>query len=94
VNAEGEQLYLVADGSVRNVAVSSGHFADSFYGTGNLWYCSSLDSSALQLVASIPEGLPDLQVSYYDAEGQHLLYLTHSGEDGSVILSDSVEAVG
>jgi hypothetical protein len=76
------------------VEVCYGQFADSFYSTENLWYCSSLDSSALQLVASIPEGLPDLQISYYDAEGQHQLYLTHSGEDGSVILSDSVEAVG
>jgi predicted small lipoprotein YifL len=94
VDAEGEQLYLVANGSVRDVEVCYGQFADSFYSTENLWYCSSLDSSALQLVASIPEGLPDLQISYYDAEGQHQLYLTHSGEDGSVILSDSVEAVG
>lgn len=91
---DGEQIYLVAEGTVRNVEISFGQFADSFYTIENYWYCGNMDNSALQLVATIPEGLPDLRVSYDDADGHHELYLTHSGDNGSVILSDSIEAVG
>lgn len=90
----GQQLYLIADGSVYNVRISKGDYSQSFYETAQLWACSSMENCAIQLVAVIPDGLPDLEISYDDAGGKHILYLTHSGEDGSVILTETVEAVG
>lgn len=91
---DGQQLYLIADGSVYNVRISKGDYSQSFYETAQLWACSSMENCAIQLVAVIPDGLPDLEISYDDAGGKHILYLTHSGEDGSVILTETVEAVG
>lgn len=91
---DGQQLYLIADGSVYNVRISKGDYSQSFYETAQLWACSSMENCAIQLVAVIPDGLPELEISYDGAGGKHILYLTHSGEDGSVILTETVEAVG
>ena len=37
--------------------------------------------------------MPQIQISYLDAGGEHQLYLS-IGEDGGPILTDTVEAVG
>ena len=94
VDAEGESLYLIVRGSVKNLRIAKGEYVDSFYVTENLWNCGSMDNCALQLQCLIPEGMPNLRVSFDDAEGSHSYYLSHSGVDGSVILTDAVEAVG
>lgn len=91
---DGQQFYLIADGSVYNVRISKGDYSQSFYETAQLWACNSMENCAIQLGAVIPDGLPDLEIRYDDAGGEHVLYLTHSGEDGSVILTETVEAVG
>lgn len=94
VDAEGESLYLIVRGSVKNLRIDRGEYVSSFYVTENLWNCGSMDNCALQLQCLIPEGMPNLRVSYDDAGGSHSYYLSHSGLDGSVILTDTVEAVG
>lgn len=94
VDAGGESLYLVVRGSVENLRIDKGEYVNSFYVTENLWNCGSMDNCALQLQCLIPEGMPNLRVSYDDAEGSHSYYLSHSGQDGSIILTDTVEAVG
>ena len=55
-----------------------------------------MEDSALQLVTVIPDGMPNLKISWRDAEGEKACYLTQSGEDGSLILMpvEDVEAVG
>ncbi len=94
VDNEGESLYLIVRGSVKNLRIVRGEYVDSFYVTQELWNCGSMDNCALQLRCLIPEGMPNLRISYDDAEGSHSYYLSHSGLDGSVILTDTVEAVG
>ena len=94
VGAEGESLYLIARGSVKNLRIAKGEYVNSFYATEDLWNCASMENCALQLQCLIPEGMPNLRVSFDDAQGSHSYYLSHSGLDGSVILTDTVEAVG
>lgn len=94
VDNEGESLYLIVRGSVKNLRIVRGEYVNSFYVTQELWNCGSMDNCALQLRCLIPEGMPNLRISYDDAEGSHSYYLSHSGLDGSVILTDTVEAVG
>lgn len=96
VDAEGEQLCLVAEGIVYDVKLSSVSYMDRFYENAQLWACSYMDDCLLQLDVTIPEGMPDLMVRYTDGAGEtHSLLLTQSGEDGSLILADDdIEAVG
>lgn len=92
---DGQALYLVVDGQASNVSISRVDYTDHFYVTERLWFCSVMEDCALQLLTNIPEGMPELKLSYTDAEGEHELYLSQSGEDGSFILVDgSIEAVG
>jgi len=95
IHEQGEGLYLVADGTAKDVRLTSVDYIDAFYETAQLWYCSSMENCAVQLVTLIPEGMPELKLSYRDSAGEHSLYLSQSGEDGSIILvDDSIEAVG
>ena len=49
----------------------------------------------MQLSTLIPEGMPDLKISWRGADGEQVRYLTVSGQDGRPILADdSIEAVG
>ena len=49
VNKDGEELYLVSNGLVRNVSICSVDYSDTFCETGELWYCSVMNGSAVQL---------------------------------------------
>ena len=93
---EGETYYLVSDGKAENVQITGVEYAYSyFYETGLHWACSSVDNAAVQLVTLLPEGMPNLRLSYSDAEGAHVFYLSESGENGApVLVDDSIEAVG
>ncbi len=96
VDENGTELCIEAEGTVYDVRLSKVDYTDRFYETALLWSCSYMNDCVLQLSAAIPEGMPNLMVSYRDADGtQHKLLLTQSGEDGSYILSDeNIEAVG
>ena len=92
---DGQALYMVADGAAHNVRISRVDYTDGFFETERLWHCSVMEDCVLQLVTSVPEGMPELKLGYTDADGEHELYLSQSGEDGSFILVDgSIEAVG
>lgn len=97
VDAEGEALCLEAEGTVYDVRLASVDYSDRFYETAQLWACSYMSDCVLQLDTMIPDGMPDLMVSFRDASGaQTRLLLTQSGENGAYILmNDSdIEAVG
>ena len=54
-----------------------------------------MTNCAVQISTVIPEGMPNLRISYRAEDGLRYLYLTESGEDGSLILADdSIQAVG
>ena len=92
---DGQALYLVAEGTAKNVRLAKVDYADRFYETETLWHCSNMTNCVLQLVTNVPEGMPELKISYCDAAGEHVYYLSQSGIDGSFILvGDNIEAVG
>lgn len=93
VSQEGAEFYLVAQGSVSSLTVTEGDYADKFYPSSTLWSCSALEDGALQMVCPLPEGMPEIQISYRNDQGQQQFYLTVDGE-GSPTLTDTVEAVG
>lgn len=92
---DGLTFYLIADGKASDVRISHVDYAEGFFETERLWYCSAMENCGLQLVTGVPEGMPELKLSYRDANGEHVFYLSQSGVDGSYILvDDSIEAVG
>lgn len=95
----GEELCLVASGLVRNVRISKVGYTDytgKFYETAQLWNCSDMKDCAVQIQTDIPDGMPNLLISYLTADGQKISrLLSQSGEDGSLILvEDNIAAVG
>lgn len=96
ISEDGQQLCLIAEGEVYDVRICSVYYVDKFYEDAQLWCASSLKDCALQLQAVVPEGLPDLLITYYTADGErHGKLLSQSGADGSFLLvDDNIEAVG
>lgn len=96
INQDGQDLCIVFDGRVYDVAVSSVYYAGQFIDDVQFWYASSLCDCALQLKVVVPEGLPNLRISYTTADGiRHGKLLSQSGADGSFMLvDDDIQAVG
>ena len=98
--SEGLELCLKAVGTVYDVSISSVEYADyshKFFETASHWACSYMSDCAIQLVTLIPEGMPNLMISYTTADGvHHHSLISQSGVDGSISLTDaeSVEAIG
>ena len=90
----GEELCLVVEGTVYDVRLSRVYYSDQFYDRTQLWYCSEMQDSAVQLVTKIPEGIPDVMLSYTDAEGKsyHKL-ITQDKSDGSFELVNRKEVI-
>ena len=99
IDPEGEDICLLVDGTVYDVSVISVRYVNDdvgFYETAQHWSCSYVNNAGIQLAAHLPEGMPDLMIRYTSADGERYdLYVTQSGEDGSLLLTDdSIEAVG
>lgn len=97
VSDEGQELCLVSLGNVYDVKLSQVEYMDRFYETAQLWHCSYMNDCALQLKTLIPEGIPNLMLSYATADGaSRSLLISRSGQDGSFTLVEegSIEAVG
>lgn len=96
VDEGGQAICLLADGRVYDVSISSVFYADGFHENAQLWYASTLFDCAVQLEVIVPEGLPNLLITYYTADGvRHGKLLSQSGADGSYLLvDDDIEAVG
>ena len=96
VSEGGVNLGLVVEGQIFDVRISTVYYVDRFYENAQLWAASSLADCAVQLEVTVPEGLPDLLISYYTADGERCgKLLSQSGADGSYMLvDDNIEAVG
>lgn len=96
INEDGEKLCILADGRIYDVSVTTVYYVDRFYEDTQLWYASTMADCALQLQVVIPDGLPNLLITYYTADGvRHGKLLSQSGADGSFLLvDDDIEAVG
>lgn len=96
VSADGEELGLVVEGSIYDVTIASAYYADRFYENHQLWAANVLSDCALQLQTVVPEGLPNLMISYSTADGaRYSKLLSQSGESGEYLLvDDDIQAVG
>lgn len=95
ISDTGAALYLVVNGAAHDVRLTSVQYSDVFYETAQLWSCSVMRDCAVQIQTDIPDGMPNLKISYRTQDGLKSLYLTMSGEDGSLILMDgSIRPVG
>lgn len=91
VDRRGKELCLTVQGTLYSVKLSSVYYIDKFYMDRELWFCSEMKDSALQLVSEIPEGLPNLRLSYRDIEGKNHKLLVTADADGTVRLTDEKE---
>lgn len=99
VNSGETQLCIKVNGGVYDVSVCSVEYVDydsRFYTTGEHWYCSFMKDSAIQLETMIPDGIPNLMITYTDSDGEnHSKLISQSGMDGSFLLiDDNIEVLG
>ena len=102
VVSDGEEMYLKVKGTIYDLTISSFYSVDQaqgderFYETDRHWYASYMSDCALQICAVVPNGMPDLMISYTDADYvQHRLFLSESGVNGGITLvDDTIKAVG
>ena len=92
----GHEICISIMGNAYDVSLSSVDYTDRFFETQQHWYANCVENSAIQVVCTIPEGMPNLMLSFVDGEGaSHRLLISQSGEDGKLLLvDDSIEAVG
>ncbi len=86
---EAEDFVIYADGIIYDVVVNDDN-------NGVCWYCNVMNNSSVQLKAVLPEGFPEILVSY-TSEGKMNNYLFARDLDkGGPVLADfeSVTAVG
>ena len=88
----GEQICLLSGERSCDVLLSRVAYAEysgSFYLTDPLWYCARMESSAVQIQAEIPDGFPNLALSYRGENGEgHRCLISQSGEDGRLLLME------
>ena len=102
VVSDGEEMYLKVKGTIYDLTISSFYYVDQaegderFYETDRHWYASYMSDCALQICAVVPNGMPDLMISYTDQNYvQHRLFLSESGVNGGITLvDDTIKAVG
>ena len=98
-SADGSEICLQANGTVFDVLLSSVYYEDysnSFSEGDPLWFSSYMQNNAVQICTVVPEGIPDLMLSYRTSDGETKRQLiSQSGLDGSYLLvDDSISAVG
>ena len=91
----GQELCLLVEGTLYDVKLSRAVYEDdTFHEKEELWFCSEMQDEAVQLVAKIPEGIPDMMLRYTDGEGKsYSRLITISGEDGGFLLLSKKDAV-
>ena len=84
---KGTELCIKAEGTLYSVKLSRVHLSDKFYEDEQLWFCSEMKDSALQVLTEIPDKAPNLRLSYRDQDGSnHKLLITKDQKDGSLRL--------
>jgi len=100
--SEGDELYLKVDGTAYDVSISNFYYVDEadaddrFNETDRLWYASFMTDCALQIRTIVPDGMPNLMITYTDADyAEHRLFISEDDTDGHITLvNDSIQAVG
>lgn len=88
----GACVTFTASGTVENVelnAVTYLEYSNAYRTDGTLWYAGRLAGGESVCVQTwIPDVMPNLAISWRDADGEHVKYISQSGMDGSLILMD------
>lgn len=93
LSKNGRSFTLTAKGNIFDVTLSSVTYEDydgSFTDSGTHLYFSNLaDGQTIGVQAEIPEVIPNLQISWRNADGSaENRLITESGKDGSLLLMD------
>ncbi|MCR5090561.1 MAG: RsiV family protein [Oscillospiraceae bacterium] len=95
VHENGLTCLLICEGRVEDLTVETGIYMENgFVPENQLYYCDYLQNSALQLELAFAGDLPDTMVRYRDAGGAKEQFISMSGLDGSLILTDNVPLAG
>lgn len=90
VDQGGEKIFLFADGAVQDLRMDVGSWDDSgnhFTAEYTCFAASTLTpGDAIALEAFIPDTMPNLRLTYRSGEQTVCIYISQSGEDGSIIL--------
>ena len=64
-------------------------YSNTYRTDGTLWYAGRLaDGESVCVQTWIPDVMPNLAISWRDADGEHVKYISQSGMDGALILMD------
>jgi len=97
VNELGCEYLLTFSGAASNVRLTEVTYNfDRFYELREIWYSNLVEDSAVQIKMVVPEGMPNLKLSYDDGENVVSEFLiSQSGFDGNPILvGTDIIAVG
>ena len=96
IREDGDEICLSIKGTAYDVNLISVDYVDRFFETQQHWYANIVEDSALQVLTVVPEGMPNLMLSFMDAEGvNHRALISQSGVDGKLqLVDDSIQAVG
>ncbi len=92
LDPEGEQFLLHVDGGIQEVRIAFGSWDETatvFTADATVFATPVLTSAdAIMLQATIPDTMPNLRITYISGDTTNVVYLSQSGQDGSVILLD------
>ena len=95
---EGQQCFLTVDGTVYDfklINVQYSNYEEVFYSKNVYWMTNFLSDSIIQLSLDIPDGMPDMMISYVSDGVEYSRFITQSGKDGALLLvDDDINAVG
>ncbi len=86
-NGRGQAFVFSVTGTVYDVRITSISYGGDYAPTSELWYASRLDDGdSFELLAWIPDTIPNLSLSYTSAGGDVSVAISQSGKDGSLLL--------
>lgn len=96
---EGGELYITVEGVIYEAKISSvvySSYSGIFNETAELWHCSHIENGAVQLAAYLPEGLPELMLSFVSADGEihELLISVDDSGTGPALVTSDIVSVG
>ena len=94
----GAQFFLTVEGTVYDfklINVQYSNYEEMFYSKNVYWMTNYISDARIQLQLDIPDGMPNMMLSYTSDGVEISRFITQSGYDGTVMLVDTdINAVG
>lgn len=91
-SSEGTEILLGTDGAVSDIRIALGTWnasATEFTPTATIFACDGLSAeSAIVVQCDLPDSAPVLRLSYVSEGVEYSRYITQSGKDNSILLTD------